>query len=178
VTWSGAQLCLLVTGSGWQDAPFDQSPSFLVELVKSHDVRRAWALAYPVAARLTHPWMFWFLVLAVVVALTTAVACGLLRWTGTGRRQRVDPARWATRRQERRIAVPGDPAKRRWRLVAGRGQYSRRLLGGDDCVSAVVFGPNGSGKTTSLIVPNVPNVLDWDGPVVMTTAKPQDLEPI
>jgi type IV secretory pathway TraG/TraD family ATPase VirD4 len=38
-----------------------------------------------------------------------------------------------------------------------------------------VFGPNGSGKTTSLIVPNV---LDWDGPVVMTTAKPQDLEPI
>ena len=46
---------------------------------------------------------------------------------------------------------------------------------GNDCVSAVVFGPNGSGKTTSLIVPNV---LDWDGPVVMTTAKPQDLEPI
>ena len=39
----------------------------------------------------------------------------------------------------------------------------------------MVFGPNGSGKTTSLIVPNV---LDWTGPVVMTTAKPQDLEPI
>jgi type IV secretory pathway TraG/TraD family ATPase VirD4 len=38
-----------------------------------------------------------------------------------------------------------------------------------------VFGPNGSGKTTSLIVPNV---LDWDGPVVLTTSKPQDLEPL
>ena len=42
-------------------------------------------------------------------------------------------------------------------------------------MSAVVFGPNGSGKTTGLVVPNV---LDWDGPVVMTTAKSQDLEPI
>ena len=42
-------------------------------------------------------------------------------------------------------------------------------------MSAVAFGPNGSGKTTGLIVPNV---LDWDGPVVLTTAKPQDLEPI
>jgi len=41
-------------------------------------------------------------------------------------------------------------------------------LAGNDCVSAVVFGPNGSGKTTSLIVPNV---LDWDGPVVLTTAR-------
>ena len=115
------------------------------------------------------------LVVVIVVALTTAAMWGLLRWTGSGRRQDVDPARWATRRQERRIAVPDDPAKRPWRLVAGRGRSSRRLLGGDDCVSAVVFGPNGSGKTTSLIVPNV---LDWRGPVVMTTAKPQDLEPI
>lgn len=75
----------------------------------------------------------------------------------------------------RRLAVPQDPAKRRWRLVAGATQAHGRLLAGDDCVSAVVFGPNGSGKTTSLIVPNV---LDWTGPVVMTTAKPQDLEPI
>ncbi|WP_460819406.1 type IV secretory system conjugative DNA transfer family protein [Nocardioides korecus] len=67
------------------------------------------------------------------------------------------------------------PERRRWRLVAGRGRASSRLLAGEDCVSAVAFGPNGSGKTTSLIVPNV---LDWNGPVVLTTAKPQDLEPV
>jgi type IV secretory pathway TraG/TraD family ATPase VirD4 len=42
-------------------------------------------------------------------------------------------------------------------------------------VSAVAFGPNGSGKTTSLIVPNA---IDWDGPVVVTTSKSQDLAPV
>ena len=42
-------------------------------------------------------------------------------------------------------------------------------------VRIVYDGPALSGKTTSLIVPNV---LDWHGPVVLTTAKPQDLEPI
>ena len=175
VAWIGAQLSLLLTGSGWQDAPFDQSPALLVGLVRSHDVRRSWRSAYPEANRLTHPLLFWVLVVLAVVVLTCAAMWALLRWTGPSRRQKVDPARWATRRQERRIAVPDDPARRRWRLFAGRGRSSRRLLAGEDCVSAVVFGPNGSGKTTSLIVPNV---LDWHGPVVMTTAKPQDLEPI
>jgi hypothetical protein len=63
--------------------------------------------------------------------------------------------------------------------LADRGRPWPRIASppddGRDCVSAVVFGPNGSGKTTSLIVPNV---LNWDGPVVLTTAKPQDLEPL
>jgi len=114
------------------------------------------------------------LLLWPVVALAGA---GLVWWAlhGPSAHRRATPAAWATARQERRIAVPKDPDRRRWRIVAGRGRASHRLLAGDDCVSAVVFGPNGSGKTTSLIVPNV---LDWDGPVVLTTAKPQDLEPI
>jgi type IV secretion system protein VirD4 len=175
VTWSGAQLCLFLSGAGWQRAPFDDSPSFLVDLLTRHDVRRAWGSTYPRAQALTQPWLFWLLVIALTGLLVTIGTWSALRWTGSQRRQRVDPARWATRRQERRIAVDENPVARRWRLVAGRGRASRRLLAGEDCVSAVVFGPNGSGKTTSLIVPNV---LDWKGPVVMTTAKPQDLEPI
>lgn len=73
------------------------------------------------------------------------------------------------------VPVRRDPGERRWRMVAGRAKSSGRLLADDDCVSAVAFGPNGSGKTTSLIVPNV---LDGAGPVVLTTAKAQDLEPV
>jgi len=175
VTWLSAQLCLVLTGTDWQSAPFDECPGFVFDLLTGHDVRRAWASTYPRADALTEAWLFWLLVIALTGLLAAACTWGVLRWTGSDRRQKVDPARWANRRQERRIAVKESPADRPWRLVAGRGRASRRLLAGDDCVSAVVFGPNGSGKTTSLIVPNV---LDWDGPVVMTTAKPQDLEPI
>jgi type IV secretion system protein VirD4 len=118
--------------------------------------------------------LFWLL-LGFLLLLVTCTAAGVMLLTSDRRSRTSDPARWANARAERRIASPRDPAKRRWRLTAGRGRASRRLLAGQDCVSAVVFGPNGSGKTTSLIVPNV---LDWDGPVVVTTAKPQDLEPI
>ena len=56
-----------------------------------------------------------------------------------------------------------------------RSKSTRRRLAGEDCVSAVVFGPNGSGKTVGLIIPNT---LEWQGSVVMTTAKPQDLDPV
>jgi type IV secretion system protein VirD4 len=159
---------------GWQErldhggaavhrpAPADQRPA------------GAWATTYPSAASL-EPGLF-CLFLGLTGLLLTLVAVEVaLRVASRSSARRGDPATWASAAHERRIAVPRDPAKRRWRLVAGRGTATRRLLAGDDCVSAVVFGPNGSGKTTSLIVPNV---LDWDGPVVMTTAKPQDLEPV
>jgi len=112
---------------------------------------------------------------ALIVVTAAGGTAGVWIWWTLRGGDTSRPARWATARHERRIAVRPDPTQRRWRLVAGRGRASRRLLAGDDCVSAVVFGPNGSGKTTGLIVPNV---LDWDGPVVLTTAKPQDLEPI
>src|SRR4051794_15842154 len=68
VTWSAAQLCLLLTGAGWQHAPFVHSPTLVVELVRSHDVRRAWGSAYPDADSLTHPWLFWMFVILMVVA--------------------------------------------------------------------------------------------------------------
>ena len=84
-------------------------------------------------------------------------------------------ARWADPADERLIAVPADAAKRPHRLVAGRSKRPADCLAGEDCVSAVVFGPNGSGKTVGLIIPNT---LEWQGSVVMTTAKPQDLTPV
>lgn len=175
VAWTSAQTSMIVTGAGWQTASFGDSPTFVLGLLCRHDAHRSWEAAYPHAHPLDHPGLFWCLTVLATAALLIGTAWCLVQWGSSARRPAVDPARWATRRLERQIAAPDRPEARRWRLVAGRGRASGRLLVGGDGVSAVVFGPNGSGKTTSLIVPNV---LDWDGPVVMTTAKSQDLEPI
>ena len=173
VSWGAARTALVLTGDAHTRAPLSGSPAFVIRLLHGDAPDRAWADAYPGAAPL-EAGLFWLVLGFLLLLCASVAALALTRWhDGQGRTS--DPARWATGRQERRIAVPRDPDKRRWRLVAGRGQASHRLLAGADCVSAVVFGPNGSGKTTSLIVPNV---ADWDGPVVLTTAKPQDLAPI
>lgn len=86
-----------------------------------------------------------------------------------------DVARWAGAADEQRISVPRKVASRANRIVAGTSKSTGRRLAGEDCVSAVVIGPNGSGKTVGLIIPNT---LEWQGSVVMTTAKPQDLVPV
>ena len=173
LAWLAACGALLLGGHS-PSAPFVKSPGFVIDLARSHDAATAWRKAYPGAAVLDVS-VFWLLFTVGLLLLTTVGVLALFRWSKHVASRRSEPATWATGRQERRIAVPLDPAKRQWRLVAGRGRASRRLLAGQDCVSAVAFGPNGSGKTTSLIVPNT---LDWGGSVVLTTAKPQDLEPI
>lgn len=175
--WVAAQLTYLLAGRGWQSAPFTSSPRLLIVLARSRRPAVAWAAAYRHAPGLGPAWVFWMLLALVGLLVAAAgVWCWLRFLNGSDRsRAELPPARWATAAQERRIAVPTDPVKRRWRIVAGRGRASRRLLAAEDCVSAVCFGPNGSGKTTSLIVPNV---TDWDGPVVFTTAKAADLEPV
>jgi type IV secretion system protein VirD4 len=171
--WAAALGTLLLTGGPTGGADFGRSPAFVRGLINGDGPATAWSHTYPEAAVLTD-WLFWLLLTASAVLCLAIGVVGLL-WVSDSRSRRSEPATWATSRQERRLAVPVDPAKRSWRLVAGRGRASGRMLAGHDCVSAVAFGPNGSGKTTSLIVPNV---LDWPGPVVFTTAKPQDLEPI
>lgn len=175
VVWLAARTTLLLTGQPGAHGPFSGSPQFVLRLISTHHPARAWHTAYPTAAPL-EAGLFWLVLGFLLVVAACAVAGVMVLLPDRhGRGRSSDPARWATRRTEHKIAVPRDPAKRRWRLTAGTGRASHRLLAGQDCVSAVVFGPNGSGKTTSLIVPNV---LDWDGPVVVTTAKPQDLEPL
>ncbi|WP_180936027.1 type IV secretory system conjugative DNA transfer family protein [Nocardioides ungokensis] len=171
--WIAAVGTLWLTGAATGPAPFHRSPGFALRLIHGDHPSDAWTTTYPRAAGLTG-WLFWLL-LALLAILLLAGSLIIVRRVYAGHSSRSEPATWATWRQERRLAVPTDPARRSWRLTAGRGRASGRLLAGHDCVSAVAFGPNGSGKTTSLIIPNV---IDWDGPVVLTTAKPQDLAPI
>jgi len=171
--WTAGGAALLFTGHPVLVPP-TASPEIVLDLLRGEHADAAWQQTYPESAALPTV-LFWVVLDVLLLLMAIAVWRSIRAWHRHGAAQRGDPARWATRSDERRLAVPDDPAKRRWRLVAGRGRLTRRRLAADDCVSAVVFGPNGSGKTTGLVVPNV---LDWDGPVVFTTAKVQDLEPV
>jgi type IV secretion system protein VirD4 len=74
-----------------------------------------------------------------------------------------DRARWATRRDLRRLAVG---VAGRGRLVLGRS--GRVLVATEARHSVLVLGPTQSGKTTGLAIPAI---LEWEGPVVATSVK-------
>jgi len=170
--WLAGQLSGVLAGRGWPDVPVADAFDITARLAQEPDVPvRAWPPG--VRARSAPGWLIYSLLallLAALVAASILVARAKLR--RDAHRRPDDGARWATRTEERSLAVADDPATRPGRLVAGRGLQTGRLLAAEDCISAVGFGPNGSGKTTGLIAPNV---LEWAGPVVMTTTKPTDL---
>ena len=76
-------------------------------------------------------------------------------------------ATWASGRELRLLTV-GDPEP--GRVILGRtpGAFGR-LLAAEDCHSVLVFGPTGSYKTSALVIPAV---LEWSGPLVATSVKP------
>jgi type IV secretion system protein VirD4 len=74
---------------------------------------------------------------------------------------------WAGNRELRLLTVRGpEPG----RVILGRtpGPLGR-LLAAEDCHSVLVFGPTGSWKTSGLVVPGV---LEWSGPLLATSVKP------
>ncbi|MBG0825822.1 type IV secretory system conjugative DNA transfer family protein [Planomonospora sp. ID91781] len=150
---------------------FDDALAFVVFLATSADAAASWQRATgqpPLEAG-----VFWGLLTLLLTVTGAAVylAASALREHLAQRGNR--GAAWATPKHEQRITVPEDPAERPGRIVAGRSMRTRSLLAGDDCISATVFGPNGSGKTLGLIIPNV---LEWNGPCVVSTAKGPDLK--
>ena len=76
-------------------------------------------------------------------------------------------ATWAGSRELRLLTVR-DPEP--GRVILGRtpGAFDR-LLAAEDCHSVLVFGPTGSYKTSALVIPAV---LEWSGPLVATSVKP------
>jgi type IV secretion system protein VirD4 len=76
-------------------------------------------------------------------------------------------ALWASGRELHLLTVgerePG-------RVILGRTPgLVGRLLAAEDCHSVLVFGPTGSYKTSALVIPAV---LEWSGPLVATSVKP------
>jgi type IV secretion system protein VirD4 len=74
---------------------------------------------------------------------------------------------WASGRELRLLTV-SDPEP--GRVILGRTPgLMGRLLAAEDCHSVLVFGPTGSYKTSALVIPEV---LEWSGPLVATSVKP------
>jgi type IV secretion system protein VirD4 len=74
---------------------------------------------------------------------------------------------WAGNRELRLLTI-GEPEP--GRVILGRTPgLLGRLLAAEDCHSVLVFGPTGSWKTSGLVVPGV---LEWSGPLLATSVKP------
>jgi type IV secretion system protein VirD4 len=130
-------------------------------------------LAWPASVRGMLPGpvgMYTALVLVLVAPIS--VASGLLgrRWSWDRRLQK-QGAQWATRWRLRRLIVL---SPRPGRITLGRrgGWWGRLLLAVESCHSVLCFGPAGSFKTAGLVIPAV---LEWDGPVITTSIKPDVL---
>jgi len=110
------------------------------------------------------------------LALVLLLPSGLLglagvRRFGWDRRVRQNGAKWASRWNLRRLLIL---SPRPGRITLGRrgGWFGRLLLAVESCHSVLCFGPGGSHKTTGLVIPGV---LEWQGPVVTTSIKPDVL---
>src|SRR6266536_2174636 len=108
------------------------------------------------------------LVLAIPSALTGAVLGRRLRWD---RRLQRHGTKWASRWNLRRLLIL---SPRPGRITIGRrgGWWGRLLLAVESCHSVLCFGPAGSFKTAGLVIPAV---LEWQGPVITTSIKPDVL---
>ncbi len=130
-------------------------------------------LAWPASVRGMLPGpVGMYTTLVLVLILPAALASALLgrrfRWD---RRLREHGAQWATRWRLRRLLVL---SPRPGRITLGRrgGWWGRLLLAVESCHSVLCFGPAGSFKTAGLVIPAV---LEWDGPVITTSIKPDVL---
>jgi type IV secretion system protein VirD4 len=82
---------------------------------------------------------------------------------------------WASGRELRLLYVrrpqPGRVIVGRTSRLAGLAKGGR-LLASEDCHSVLIFGPTGSYKTSGALVPGI---LDWQGPLLATSVKPDVL---
>ncbi|HEV8649064.1 MAG TPA: type IV secretory system conjugative DNA transfer family protein [Actinomycetes bacterium] len=107
--------------------------------------------------------------LALTLVLPAALAVLVAR-VRPGRSRAERGAGWATAWQLRALRL--GRRRRVWRLVLGRRARFGRLVAAEACHSVLAFGPPGSFKTTALVIPAL---LEWQGPAVATSIKPDVL---
>src|SRR6266508_3718981 len=129
------------------------------------------ALAWPpqVDGQLPGP-VGMYAALALVLPSGLVGLAGVRRF-GWDRRVRQNGAKWASRWNLRRLLIL---SPRSGRITLGRrgGWFGRLLLAVESCHSVLCFGLGGSHKTTGLVIPGV---LEWQGPVITTSIKPDVL---
>jgi type IV secretion system protein VirD4 len=129
------------------------------------DPRLAWP--DPVRSALPGP-VGMYAALLLSLALPAGVL-GLLLTARSGRPSDKRGAGWATGWQLRVLRLG---RRRAWRLVLGHRARWGRLVAAEACHSVIVFGPPDSLKTAGLVIPAL---LEWQGPAVATSIKPDVL---
>jgi type IV secretion system protein VirD4 len=174
LVWASGQLAGLAFGHTWLDV----SPGDVAHIL--WQLPHHWsdpALAWPADVRepLPGPVGMYATFTGLVGGITGGTAAVLRHLPGRAVGHRPSHARqakhagavWAGNRELRLLTVhepePG-------RVILGRtpGVFGR-LLAAEDCHSVLVFGPTGSFKTSALVIPGV---LEWSGPLVATSVKP------
>ncbi|MFC9223128.1 type IV secretory system conjugative DNA transfer family protein [Streptomyces hygroscopicus] len=152
-----------LAGRGWASSSRDPGTAALLTLARGPAA--AWDPAPPT-------WLFWAVTVLVWAVLAWA---GWRLWQVFGGGIKLGGAQWGGARIERKLAVPADPANRRNRITAGRGQRTKKIVAAKPNISATVFGVPGSSKTSGLVLGNAG---EWQGPLLVTTTKAADLDVI
>jgi type IV secretion system protein VirD4 len=174
LVWATGQAAGLVFGHTWLElSPVDVA--HVLWHLPQHWSDPALAWPAPVRGPLPGPAGMYDTFTGLVGGLsggTAAVLRHLPGRTAGHRPAHVRPAKhagavWASGRELRLLTV-GEPKP--GRVILGRtpGAFGR-LLAAEDCHSVLVFGPTGSYKTSALVIPAV---LEWSGPLVATSVKP------
>jgi type IV secretion system protein VirD4 len=174
LVWATGQAAGLAFGQTW----LELSPADVAQVL--WHLPQHWndpALAWPADVRepLPGPAGMYASFTGLVSGLSGGTAAVLRRLPGRAAGHRPGHARtakhagavWASGRELRLLTV-GEPEP--GRVILGRtpGVFGR-LLAAEDCHSVLVFGPTGSYKTSALVIPAV---LEWSGPLVATSVKP------
>src|SRR5215218_10910278 len=174
LVWATGQLAGLAFGHTWLDV----SPGDVAHIL--WQLPHHWsdpALAWPAEVQGPLPgpagmYATFTGVVGGISGVTVAVLRHLPGHAAGHRPGRPRPAKhagavWASGRELRLLTVRGPEP--------GRGILGRtpglmgRLLAAEDCHSVLVFGPTGSYKTSALVIPAV---LEWSGPLLATSVKP------
>jgi type IV secretion system protein VirD4 len=145
-----------LTGHGWTAIPLDAMPGGLAGIPRHlSDPRSAFR---PEVSGWLPPAGLWYGTALAMLAVGVAVGRRLL----DRRRADAPAARWAGRRELRRLHSPACPG----RIVLGR--VGGRTIATEVHQSLLVVAPTQSGKTTALAVPAL---LEWEGPVIACSVK-------
>jgi len=173
--WLAGALSAALFGAGWTPVGLE---GLLISALRlpSHlgDPRLAW----PRGARAALPGAAGFYVTAAVIGVLGVLATQRAWQAGkrfgvddmlAGQSRRPPSARMASARDLQRLRVPS-PQPRRLTL----GRSGRTLLAGEERQSVIVFAPTETFKTTGFVIPAL---LEWEGPVLVTSVKGDLLEP-
>jgi type IV secretion system protein VirD4 len=174
LAWVTGQLAGLAFGHTWLDVSPADVASLLWQLPQHwSDPQLAWPA--DVRGPLPGPAGMYATFTGLVGGITGGTAAVLRHLPGRPAGHRPGhprPAKhagsvWAGSRELRLLTVR-EPQPGRVLLGRTPGAFGK-LLAAEDCHSVLVFGPTGSYKTSALVIPAV---LEWTGPLLATSVKP------